>query len=287
MAPRYRLLVSDIDGTLVAEDKVVSPLVIDAVRRAQGRGVKVCLATGRMWDAARPFVEAIRADSPIILYNGALVYDFASGRTISVRRLPRETARRALEAARRFPVSPTLFTRGTVFAERMTPHVALYARRDGVRVRLVPSFDDMLTEDPSKILIVAEPPDLQALSRVLASLPETPVNQVFSQPDYLEVIPPDTSKGDALALLAAAAGVPLACVVAIGDNMNDLTMLQVAGLGIAVEGSPAPLQAAARAICPSPERDGVRDVIERLFLRDDAMPASQDGATPLPPASRR
>jgi Cof subfamily protein (haloacid dehalogenase superfamily) len=268
-SPGYRLLVTDIDGTLVPESKAVPPGVAAAVRAAQARGVRVCLATGRMWEAARPFAEAVGADPPAILYNGALVYDFAAGRTLWSVRLPLETARRVLPVIRSFPqVSPQLYVHGRVYAERMTPHVELYARRERLAVEIAPAFDGLLNEDPVKILVVGARPDLEALSRALAALPGTPVNQVFSQQDYLEILPADVSKGVALPVLARAVGVPLEQVVAVGDNLNDLAMVQAAGMGVAVEGSPPELLAAADWVCPPPEREGLRVLIERLFLRE-------------------
>lgn len=272
---RYRLLVTDIDGTLVAENQGVPPGVVEAVRRVQARGVRVCVATGRMWDAARPFVEALGADPPAILYNGALVYDFTTGRQVWIGRLPRDHARRVLEVLRDFPrVSPHLFVHGQVYAERMTPGVERFARRDGLTVHLVSRFADLLTEDPVKILIVGEPEDLALVSQALHSLPGLPVNQVFSQADYLEILPPDISKGRALPVLAEHVGVPLGETVAVGDNLNDLTMLEAAGLGVAVEGSPPELLAAARWVCPPPQKEGLRVLIEQVFLRNTSIEES-------------
>lgn len=266
-APFYRLLVSDVDGTLVGEDKVVPPGVVTAVRAAQARGVRVCLATGRMWDATRPFVDVLGADPPVILYNGALVYDFAANRTLWARRLSRDRVGQILPIIRRVPqVSPLLFVQGKVFAERRTPFVDLYSRRDRLTVETVSDFQTLLSEEPVKILVIGEPPDLEALSRSLAALPGPPVNQVFSQRDYLEILPSDISKGVALPVLARAVGVPLERVVAVGDSFNDITLLEAAGLAIAVEGSPPEVLAAADGVCPPPEREGVREVIERVFL---------------------
>lgn len=265
--PGYALLVADIDGTLVPEDKVVPAGVVDAVKAVQTRGVRVCLATGRMWEAAREFVEAVGADSPVILYNGAQVFDFRTGRTLWTRRLPRETARQIVSLLRRFPqVSPQLYVHNKVYAERRTPFVDLYARRDHLTVHIAPSFEDLLTEEPVKMLIIGDPPDLAALSAAITALPGPAINQVFSQRDYLEVLPAGISKGVALPVLAGAVGVPLERVVVVGDALNDLTMVEAAGLGIAVEGSPPELLAAADWVCPPPEREGVRAVIERLWL---------------------
>jgi Cof subfamily protein (haloacid dehalogenase superfamily) len=265
--PAFQLLMLDIDGTLVPEDKVVPPGVVTAIHAAQAHGIRVCLATGRQWTSARRFVDIVQADPPVIAYNGALVYDFQSDRTLWIRRLSLEEALRVLPVLRQFPeTSPLVFVHNKVFAERLTPFVELYGSRDALPVEIVPDLAQLFTEPPMKFLIVGDPPDLERLSRALAALPGPPVNQVKSQREYLEILPPGIDKGVALRELARAIDIPLGRVVAVGDNMNDLTMIQTAGWGVAVEGGPAALLAAARETCPPPEQEGVRVLIERLFL---------------------
>ncbi len=275
---RYTLLVADIDGTLVGEDKTVPPGVVGAVRAARQRGVRICLATGRMWDAARRYAEVIAADSPAILYNGALVFDFATGRTLWAHRIPEAAGRRLLPVLRTFPqTSPLVFARGKVYAERRTPFVDLYAKRDHLTVEIVPSFEGVLDEDPAKLMVIGHPEDLPAVRRAIVATAGEAVTEVYSQPDYLEIIPPGVSKGVALPRLTEALGVPMAQVIAVGDNYNDVTMLRAAGLGIAVESAPPEVLAAAAATCPPPEEEGVRVVIERYFLGEDR---GRDGAGP-------
>jgi hydroxymethylpyrimidine pyrophosphatase-like HAD family hydrolase len=165
------MLVADIDGTLVPGDKRVPPGVPPAVAAAQAAGVRVCLATGRQPRSARRFVDAIRADPPTIVYNGGLLYDFRAGRALWSRPLPLADARRVLPVLREFPqVSPLLFARNTVYAERRTAFVDLYAQRDQNPVEIVPDFAALLTEPPMKYLIVGDRPDLDRLS---AAAPRT------------------------------------------------------------------------------------------------------------------
>jgi Cof subfamily protein (haloacid dehalogenase superfamily) len=265
------VLVTDVDGTLVPEDKIVPPGVIEAIRRAQSRGIKVCLATGRPWQATQPFVEATGADPPAIIYNGGVVYDFTTGRTLWQTALPQTVARAALPVLRRFPkTSPMIFLHGQVYAERLTEQTALYAHRDRpLQIRQTPSFEDLLDEsrdeDPLKMLIVGGPSDLKAMDEALGALP-MPVNRVFSQKDYLEILPSGNNKGRALPVLADAVGVPVSEMVAVGDAENDLAMIKAAGLGVAVETSPPDIIAAAAWTCPPPEREGLRVVIDRLFF---------------------
>jgi Cof subfamily protein (haloacid dehalogenase superfamily) len=274
--PRYLLLIADIDGTLVPEDKVVRPGVVAAIKAAQARGVRVCLATGRQPRSAHRFVDAIGADAPTIVYNGGLLYDFQAARPLWARPLPLQDAQRVLPVLRQFPqTSPLVYIFNKVFAERRTPFVDLYARRDALTVDLTPDFAQLLTEAPAKVLVVGNPEDLERLGRALRDLPGPPINQVFSQHDYLEILPPGINKGVALRELSKVVNIPLQQIVAVGDAMNDLSMLQTAGLGVAVEGSPPPLLAAAKETCPGPEQEGVRVLIERVFLADSGPYSTQ------------
>src|SRR5574337_901532 len=86
----YRLLVTYLDRTLVTSTREITPRTLTAVRAAQQRGVRVCLATGRMWSSAEPYARRLWADPPAILYNGGLVYDFSTGMVLY--RLPLEYA---------------------------------------------------------------------------------------------------------------------------------------------------------------------------------------------------
>ncbi|MHB8732885.1 MAG: Cof-type HAD-IIB family hydrolase [bacterium] len=265
------MLVTDVDGTLVPESKVVPPGVIDAIHRAQEHGIKVCLATGRPWQATQPFVEVVGADSPVIIYNGGLVYDFAADRVLARTALPQAVARAVLPVLRRFPdTSPLVFLHGQVYAERITPLTQLYEHRDRPLVILeTPSFQVLLDgspgEDPLKMLIIGDPSELKAMGDALGALPVA-VNRVFSQKDYLEILPVGNDKGRALPVLAAAVGVPVGETVAVGDAHNDLAMIQAAGLGVAVETSSPDIIAAAAWTCPPPEQEGLRVVIDRLIL---------------------
>src|SRR5205807_9190706 len=99
----YRLLVLDIDGTLVAGDKVVPPGVVRAITAAQARGVRVCLATRRRPESTRRFVDTVGADPPTIPYHGGPIYDFPARRSLRPRPRPLGAASRVLRVRTPFP----------------------------------------------------------------------------------------------------------------------------------------------------------------------------------------
>ena len=175
---------------------------------ARARGVRVCVATGRMWPSAQTWVRALGADSPAILYNGGQVLDFASGHTLYERRLPRDAARGALGLARRVAeVQPLLYTRDRVFAERRHPLADAYALDDGLSYEIVPSLDVLLDVDPYKLLVIGPSERVDTLQGTVRQA-GLPVHAVKSEPVYLEILPPGVSKGTALLAMVEILGIP-------------------------------------------------------------------------------
>lgn len=275
---RYRLVVMDLDGTARSRRLGITPGVRDAIAAARARGVQVCLATGRMWRSAEPWVRALGVDPPVILYNGGQVLDFATGRLLYERRLPAEAARAALALIRRDPaVQPHLYVGDRVLVERPHPLTDAYTADDGLTAEVVPSFEPFLADDPHKVLVIGPRDRIEALQRTVRGA-GLPVHAVQSEPVYLEILPPGVSKGEALRAMLATLGLAPAETIAIGDNWNDAEMIEAAGLGVAMRHAPERLRARAAYVCGSAEEEGVREVIERFVL----APGAHRPAAPEP-----
>ena len=264
---RYRLVVVDLDGTVRSRRLGIPPGVRAAVADARDLGVRVCVATGRMWRSAEPWVRMLGADPPTILYNGGQVFDFAAGRTLYERLLPRDAARAALTLVRADPhVQPHLYVADRVYVERRHPLTEAYAADDGLTYEIVPSLDDLLEDDPHKILIIGAAERIETLGAVVRSA-GLPVHAVQSEPVYLEILPPGVSKGAALHAMLDGLGITSSETIAIGDNWNDAEMIEAAGLGVAMGSAPVGLRSRADFVCGTAEEEGVRKVIERFVLR--------------------
>lgn len=276
---RYKMLVADIDGTLVrvvpegqgSRDAPVVPVeTLEALREIRRRGVRFLLATGRMWASARRFFEMAEADSPAILYNGAMVYDFARGTTLYRRQVPLATAQKVLRLLREFPeLQPHVYVDDQVYVGRINRITEEYQRKDSIPVREVGDLLQFLEADPVKILIIGERARLEQLAQAIRALPGDPVNFVFSEPTYLEILPPGTSKGTALQFVAETLGIPKEAIVAVGDDLNDLEMIRYAGVGVAMADAPEGLRAEADYVCGTVEEGGLREVIERFLLAEN------------------
>ena len=265
-AAEYRLVVVDLDGTARSRRLGVTPGVREAIAAARARGVRVCVATGRMWRSAGPWIRALGVDPPAILYNGGQVLDFASGRTLYERRLPAAAARAALELVHRDPeVQPHLYIDDRVVVERPHPLTDAYTADDGLTAEVVPSFESLLAADPYKVLVIGPRERVEVLQRAILGA-GLPVHAVQSEPVYLEILPPGVSKGEALRAMLAVLGLSATETIAIGDNWNDLEMIEAAGLGVAMGHAPEGVRAKADYVCGTAEEEGVREVIEQFVL---------------------
>ena len=262
----YRLVVADLDGTTRSRRFGVTPGVRRAIAAARASGVRVHVATGRMWRSAAPWVQSLGADAPVILYNGGRVFDFDGGRILYDRRLPAEATRQALAMIRLDPdVQPHLFLNDHVYVERRHPMTDAYAEDDGLGYEVVTAFEPLLTDDPHKILVTGEPEKLEALGTLVGQA-GLPTRAVRSEPTKLEFLPPGVSKGTALRAMLEALGVEAEAVIAVGDDWNDLEMIEAAGLGVAMADAPEGVRARADHVCGTADEEGFRDVLERFVL---------------------
>jgi len=270
----YRLLVADIDGTLVTSDREITPRVKDAVKQAQAKGVRVCLATGRIWSSAQPYFRALGADPPAILYNGGMIYDFVADKVLRRVPLAYEHAKAVLEILREVPyVQPHLYVADRVYTGRMNELTMEYRRKDSLHVEEVGDLIAFLPPEPMKILIIGPRAHLTTVFERIATLPLR-INAVFSEETYLEILPAGSTKGAALVEMANALQIPLEATIAVGDNLNDLEMIQAAGLGVAMGNAPPDLQSEAGYVTSTNDQDGLAEVIERFVLKSPRSPRS-------------
>lgn len=266
---RYRLIVLDVDGTLVDRERRISPDTLRALEAAQASGIRVTLATGRMFASALPYARKIRADAPLILYNGARIQDPINGAILYSAHLPRDQALRALRLAQQSGLHANLYLGEHIYIERVSETSRESARKDGVEQVAVGDLVGFLEgrqEDPVKILLIGPGERLEAFAAAYRAGTQDLPHLVRSEPTYLEILRRGVSKGAALLRLCELVGIPPSAAVAFGDNLNDLEMIQAAGLGVAMGNAHAALKQAARVVAPSNDEDGVAAVLRAHVL---------------------
>jgi len=261
-----RLLLCDVDGTLVRPDKSLSDAVIAAVARAQAAGIDVSIIsarpmTGMLWIAAR-----LDLKTPMAAFNGATIFD-ADGTVRAAEHLPEPEARAALALIDQPGIDPWVFADGKWYArDREGAHAQRERGSAGIEPTVVTDFAPTLAR-ADKIVGVCDDHDrLARLEPQVAAATGTAATVARSQLYYLDVTPRSGNKGDGIAALAAACGVPLEQVAVIGDQRNDLAMFARAGLSVAMGQGPDDVRAAATHVTRSNDEDGVAYAIDTWIL---------------------
>ena len=267
--PQIRLLALDLDGTLLVDDREITPRVRNAIAAAQGRGVKVTVATGRMFRSARRFAAALNVDVPIICYQGALVRDPGTGETLASTVLPVEPALAVLDFARTRELHINAYLDDELYMESLTPEGRFYADTSQVPIRLADDLRKVARRGTTKLVMVTDEDRVPAVVDALQAQFGDCLTVTRSHPRFAETIGRGVNKGTGLRALAQWLGIPLEQTMAIGDNFNDLPLVTTAGLGVAMGDGDPRVRAAADWVTGSYAEDGVATAIEKYILRSE------------------
>lgn len=228
-----RLIALDLDGTVLTSERIPHPAIAASVARAVDRGIVVCLASGRTVASIRAFAAEIGIAAPMVGCNGAYTVR-ADGSELHHEPVPDFVRDRILDYADSAGVHVNLYSRDEVVYPEESPWNDLYLSR--VK-NLAPRRVDKATmrrTTVTKLLLIDEPARIQqhlAYLRTQVSPDEGAVT--ISEPEYLEFLPPRVDKGFAVAKVAEDLGIERTEVAAMGDYLNDLEMLEWAGLSAA------------------------------------------------------
>jgi Cof subfamily protein (haloacid dehalogenase superfamily) len=260
-------IVTDLDGTLVGRDKEIVEPSLAALRRFMDAGGTVIIATGRSETAALPYYRALGLTTPAILYNGARVVDLSTSAVLYRRCLSVATWAKLTMLFGELPegVWPVAFSGGRAHVVSDSPALREYAHRDGITLTRIGAWGDLPFDDITKVMMICDRPELMDPAEETVSVHVGGVTLVRSESTYLEALPAGATKGAALRELAAARGVALADIAAIGDNPNDLDMIQAAGLGAAVGDGAERVRAAADVVVRPCADGAVADLVARVL----------------------
>jgi Cof subfamily protein (haloacid dehalogenase superfamily) len=271
--PRFpiRLVVADLDGTLIDTSLVLGERTIAASRAAVQRGVEVVIATGRMAKSARPFAEQLGERAPIIAYQGALIREMWQpgdrlGRLLVHLPLTAAVAREAVEWSTDHGLAAHVNHLERFVLPASDPRAEDYSAFLGARAEIVPDLVAWIRRPVTKILAVGPAPRPTELMPVARAHFAGRAEVTVSHPEFLEFLSPGVSKGSAVRWLARRLGIALEQTMALGDQFNDLEMIAAVGHGVALPSAPPEVQAAARYIAPPLAEEGAAQVIEALVL---------------------
>ena len=266
-----RLLALDLDGTVLTPDLRMSERTVTAVAAAQARGVRVVIATGRMYRSTLRYGQMLHLPGPLICYQGGYIREMPArdgtpGELLVHRQMPAEAARAAIAWSRDHGLDPHLNIGDRLLIGRGPDVTSDYERMAGVGPEYVSDLIAAIDGPVTKVLAVGAPglPDeVLAAARLMF---DGRLEATVSHPEYLEFTPLGVTKGSGVAFLADRLGIPMSAVMAVGDQSNDLEMLRDAGLGVAMGDAPAGVRAAADEVTGTVADDGAAEAIERHIL---------------------
>lgn len=267
----YRLLVVDLDGTLLDKNGAVSAEDREALAEARESGILLSLSTGRAAQACLRIIEQLSLDGYHIFFDGALVSNLNQGQEVYVQPISLAVVRQMVDFAHRHEINLELYSVTHYFAERETWSTEAHREFFDIEPTIV-NFANIEGERIIKGgLAVTNPEELARARRFQRqfdgslhfSWARTPA---YPGVDFINILAPEVSKGKALEALASHLGVAMSEVIAVGDGPNDISLLAAAGLAVAMANAPEEVKAVADYVTLDVEHSGLAVAIAELLL---------------------
>jgi len=266
---KYKLIASDMDGTLVNSKSELTERTKEAIIKAVDAGVLFVTATGRPFSNVQEVNNLLSKDMPFIVFNGAAAYMGKSEKLLFERFLDFDLATEAFNIGQEKNMSQIIWTGPRLWANRRDDGTNAYHDIcKGLDMSIVTDLTTIRdeVEGISKVLWIDHPDNIKLLSVEMCGHFKGRLKCVSSMPHFLEFVSNDAGKGTALAEIGRLFGIDKSEMIAIGDGYNDVCMLEYAGLGVAVANAPDDIKSKCGYITKSNNEDGVAEVIDRFIL---------------------
>ena len=270
---KYKMLVLDLDGTLTNNYKEITPKTKEALMQAQAKGVRVVLASGRPTYGITPIANELMLTNHggfILAFNGGKIIDYTSRETVFEQTIGKPEVEALYNAADKAGLAILSYQDyGIVTTQKDNNYVEHEAFINKLPVTQCDNFVEDLQYPINKCLIVGDPTPLHELELQLSKDLFGQVEVYRSAGFFLECVPPGVDKAKSLERLLAMVNIDKDDVIAVGDGFNDLSMIEYAGLGIAMGNAPGEVKSRANFVTSSNDEDGVAKVIEKFILEMD------------------
>jgi Cof subfamily protein (haloacid dehalogenase superfamily) len=270
----FRLLVLDIDGTLLTSAGAVAPSTASALERAREAGMMVTFATGRRLTTVAPLCRELGITLPVVLQTGAQIVEPESGKVLYRNPLPHDEVATAVKWLVNEGLQPIVYENSAVGQRLFTGPIERDSAPMGYYTRGYPQLLQRLSYEElaaiNEPLEIATINDLERIAPAAARIELVGCRHLISySPNldsyFLEIVHATCSKGEALRHLCSMLGLTMAEVVAVGDNYNDREMLQDAGLGVAMANAEPEIIAIADRTTRSNDDDGIAALVDDLL----------------------
>lgn len=265
----YKLFVTDLDGTLLNDNKEISARCREDIIKLKKKGIKVVLATGRPYHGIVPYIKALDLyddENYVIVYNGAVVISARGNEILFDVPLSLDSYKELYELSKQLGVYIHAITFGSVLTPMMNPYTGVE-----VSINNSPVIEGAVCDvDPStKVIKVMFVDDPKKLDNIISQIPDWAREKytiVRSADIFLEFLNKSVDKSVGVSIIAEKLGIPMHEVIAVGDAGNDVRMIKNVGLGVAMTNASEDVKEVADYITLTNEEDGVAQVIERFML---------------------
>ncbi|MGL6119144.1 MAG: Cof-type HAD-IIB family hydrolase [Fusobacteriaceae bacterium] len=265
----YKMIVTDLDDTLLNSEGKISKKDKDAIIRAQEAGVKFVLASGRPTYAMRDLAKELRLDefkSYILSYNGAIITQCDTGVDISDTSLNKEEIHLLHDMSKKHDVHIITYLDDKVISETESEYIDVEVKLTGMEHKIVKCFKSAVDRDAVKCIMLGEPEYLKTVEHKLKEKLNDRFSIAISKPFFLEITKLGIDKGASLLKLAEILDIKTEEIIAVGDSYNDVTMLKVAGLSVSVANGKPEIKEMVQYITNSNEENGMSEVIEKFIF---------------------
>ncbi|MEZ7136652.1 Cof-type HAD-IIB family hydrolase [Komagataeibacter sp. SM21] len=266
-ADQIRLVLADVDGTLVTKDKILTPRAIRAVERLRERGILFTITSGRPPKGMKMVIDPLKISEPIAGFNGGMMVrpDFT---VIEARTLPADTARKVIGIIRDHKADPWVYNGNDWIVSNAD---AAHVSREQWTVKFPPVVGNVEEKLDQVVKITGVSDDLDLMKRLEHDLQQAlgdTASAALSQPYYVDVTNRDANKGGVVMTLERLLGIPAAQMVTLGDQPNDVLMFRKSGMSIAMGQASPEVQKQATYVSTSCEEEGFANGIEKYVLGD-------------------
>jgi Cof subfamily protein (haloacid dehalogenase superfamily) len=268
MGIQYKMLVLDLDDTLLTDNHQISTKNKEMLIKAQEMGVKVVLASGRPTPAMMQYahdLQLAKYGSFVISFNGATITDMSNQQVVFERSLTKEEIHSLHDFSLENNVHIITYSDKGVVSETESEYIDVELSLTGLPHHKVASFKDEVQSSAVKCILLEDPAYLKSVELKLKT-ERADLSVSISKPFFLEVMPQGIDKAASIDILAKQLDIKQEEVIAVGNAGNDLSMIQYAGLGIWVDNVTPELRQHADIVVASNNNDGVAEVVQRFIL---------------------
>ena len=262
----YKLIAVDMDGTLLNDASEITKRTLHAIEEARKKGVLFSVSTGRPIQGIKKFNNLLKLKCPVIAYNGAMLADPNTDEVIFEKSLENKEAKKILEFGKIKNTAMCIWSNHKLYVNVLNERTQAYKSLHGVEPILTYDMEKLLENKITKILWYDKIENISKWQEELLKEDFSKTMLCTSKPYFLEFFNSKVSKALTLERLAKLYNIKREEIIAVGDGYNDLSMIEYAGLGAAMENADERVKKRADYIAASNENDGVSEVIEKFVL---------------------